>query len=131
LVLGIGLLLWKPNRRELGLEIKPAVSILVFLLVGLGIGLALIYVTPPFAGENADQMHILFNPFLWHIFILILFWRVYVQLQFKYGFAVRSSLFLSLVIGICIYQTVVFVQTKHGPFTPRATLGRVYKAGGS
>ena len=112
LVLGFGLLLWKPNRRELGLEIKPAVSILVFLLFGLGIGLALIYVTPPFAGENADQMHILFNPFLWHIFILILFWRVYVQLQFKYGFAVRSSLFLSLVIGICIYQTVVFVQTK-------------------
>jgi hypothetical protein len=127
LVLGIGLLLWEPNRTELGIEIKPVASVLVFLLFGLGIGLALIYVTPPFAGENADQMHILFNPFLWHIFILILFWRVHVQLQIKYGFSVRSSLFLALFIGICIDQTVVFVQTKRNMvFSPRELRSEEY-----
>lgn len=120
LVLGMGLLLWQPNKKELFPEIKPAASIFVFLVVGLIVGLMLIYLTPPFAGENADQMHILFNPFLWHIFILVSFWRVYVQLESKYGFAMRTGIFLFLVACICAYQAVLFVQTKRNMvFSPR------------
>lgn len=126
-LMALGLWIIKPQGVWLKRKGQIYKGVLVFITVAFVIGFSLMYATPPLAGENAEQMHILFGPFILHLFLTYFFWTLFQEMKQRKTAPMLQSIYLFLITSLCFYHFSVFLKTKHNMvFSPRELRSEEY-----
>ena len=85
------------------------------------------YATLPLAGKNAEQMHILFGPFVLHLLFMYVFWTLFQEMKQRKTAPMLQSIYLFLLASMCFCHFSVFLKTKQNMvFSPKELRSEEY-----